>query len=343
MSDWQIDKIYFMVHPLAYAGPVEELLRGRNIPEREQILWFWQREREVRPRQDELIRNLKQNEALVLYPIGQSEAMRQLEVFVRQTLGRRCVVLPERIPGPRNPEEWATADPIVKAQIADEIVRMYDVYWYDWQAPEVKVIVFSRWYADAIERGFRDAGLTFDPATVEVEAFGESFDGCVTTWTNMTASFLGLANPVEKNYDLSVPDLGFLRTARFVERRTLGHHFSLYLWEEKGGTPIGLFAKGSYRSDEPRYVAVFPVHGWRVTVRTRIDWEVWPGRRGDTRSVRVDEGTMRVAVHTGSRRGVPKGDPAADMALCIFGHGVEMADFRERLAGAEITVEEPDR
>src|SRR3972149_9587346 len=160
MKNQEIEKIYFMVHPVCYSKPVEEMIKGRTSPEREQVIWFCERERAVRVKQDELIRNLKKNEALVLYPIGLSErwpAMLNLEKLVRNIPDKRGIILPEKLPGPRNMDEWQKVSEDIRIQITDEIVRMYDVYWYDWQATEIKVIVYSSLYADCIKKGFQDA------------------------------------------------------------------------------------------------------------------------------------------------------------------------------------------
>lgn len=337
-----IDKIYFMVHPITYAEPYEKILSQRPDLDERHLKWFWEREREVRPKQDALIRNLGEHEALVLYPIGPKAIMSQIEAFARCRLGSRCIVLPtgRSILGSIGRGAWAHIEEKIKAEIADDIARMVARYMYDWQSREVKTIILSRLYADYITRGFHDANLQFDPQKVKAEAFGESFDGCVTTWTNMTASYLGLANPVEKNYELSVPDLAFLMTADFVERISLGNHISLYLWEDADGAPIGLFAKGSYRSFDPRFFAVFPLDGWHVSVKTSLDREVWPIGGEQNPAVRLEEGNIHVPVHTGSRRNALKQGPAAviDTAHCIFGHAVSMNDFRERLTQAKIVA-----
>jgi len=307
-----------------------------RLESRESCVWFWHREREVRPKQDELIRNLKGNEALVLYPIGTSPQMIELESLVRNTLGRRGVILPGS-PDVALKEDWPKMGDDVKAQIADDVRRMTMEHGYTWIAPEIKVILFSRWKAYRIEQGFKEAKLSYDPNLVEVEAFGESFDGCVSHWTSMTASFLGLANPVVKNYELSVPDLGFLSRASFVEHVVLEDKTVLYLWQDHDGTPIGLFSRGAHRAWEPVRYARFAVEGWHVTVRPKVNHEVWPSLATETQSVHVDQNIMSVRVHVGTRRDIPYGDEA----LCVFAHGVDMQEFRQALIKAELTTESP--
>ena len=330
----QIDKIYILMHPLCYVPPLEQLMEHWQLDSRESCVWFWHREREVRPRQDELIRNLKGNEALVLYPIGSSPEMVALESLVQDTLGRRGVILPGAVDVALK-EDWPNMPDDIKGQIADEVRRMTMAYGYAWNAAEFKVIIYSRWMAYRIEQGFKEAELSYDPNTVEVEAFGESFDGCVSHWTGMTASFLGLANPVIKNYELSVPDLGLLARASFVEHVVLDDHVVLYLWQDHDGTPIGLFSKGSHRAWEPVRYARFAADGWHVTVRTKVNHEVWPSLARETKSVHIDGGVVTVQVHAGSRRD----NPAGHDALCVLGHGVDMQEFRQALVNAELTTE----
>ena len=336
MGACHIDKIYILMHPVAYVPPLEQILKNWQLESPESGAWFWQREREVRPKQDELIRNLKGNEALVLYPIGSSPQMLELEALVRDTLGRRGVILP-RDPGVGLKEDWPKMGVGIQAQIADDIRRMTATHGYAWNAAEIKVIMFSRWMAYRIEQGFKEAELSYDPNTVEVEAFGESFDGCVSHWTSMTASFLGLANPVIKNYELSVPDLGLLSRASFVEHVVLTDKTVLYLWQDHDGTPIGLFSRGAHRAWEPARYARFHANGWHVTVRTKVNHEVWPSLGGETKSVHVELGVVTVRVHVGTRREIPYGDEP----LCVFAHGVNMQDFRPALINAELTTQSP--
>ena len=69
-----------------------------------------------------------------------------------------------------------------------------------------------------IEGALRSRGFIFDKASVECEGFGESFEGCSMTWKSMLPHYLGLQNPIENNYELSVSDAPVLFNARFVER-----------------------------------------------------------------------------------------------------------------------------
>ena len=135
---------------------------------------------------------------------------------------------------------------------------------------------------------------------------------------------------------------GFLRSAAFAGQVELDGLHRLFLWQDSDGTPIGMFHRTQYRVFDPIPVAEFCVGDWDVTVRARLDSEIWPARAGQTVLAERAGDRMRVAVHTGSRRRLPPGDPAADLALCIFGHGVGMDAFRTALSHARLaSVETP--
>jgi hypothetical protein len=55
-----------------------------------------------------------------------------------------------------------------------------------------------------IQKAFSERGLVYDPANVECVASGEGFEECAMTWKSMVARYLGLAHPIENDYELSV-------------------------------------------------------------------------------------------------------------------------------------------
>ena len=55
--------------------------------------------------------------------------------------------------------------------------------------------------------------------------------------------YLGLANPADNIFDLSVGGGRLLVKAKFKERVRLDHDIRLYLWQGQAAGPIGLYAR----------------------------------------------------------------------------------------------------
>ena len=90
----RIDRIYFLIHPCCWSmadNPDPDYLKTYGVHPSE---WFAARnlERETNRKQKELIQSMGPNEALIIYPIGQSEPMLDLIATGESALGPRCIV-----------------------------------------------------------------------------------------------------------------------------------------------------------------------------------------------------------------------------------------------------------
>jgi len=89
-------------------------------------------------------------------------------------------------------------------------------------------------------------GLEFDPATVEMEAFGGDWCFCAASYPIQIGRAMGLANPIERRFDLINPAEGpVLLQSEVVEQNIpLTDNIRLFIWEYTD-------------SHGPRYVAQF--------------------------------------------------------------------------------------
>jgi hypothetical protein len=323
----KIDRIAFLIHPYCWSLHCE-------IPaDRDPVLWKASLARELRNHRDHLqfISGMGPGEVLAIYPIGDSPPMRALVEHARARLGPRCQVITWRVANPapllagvRDPiRRWLdTDDPLpgkeqyvrdtfsdfgarpmredVAGQVEEEIRQACSVIGYDWLPAAIKVIYYNRAVALEIEEHFRRNGLTFDPRTVEGLAFGEGFAACAMTWKCMLPGYLGLARPIENDFDLSTEGLAFLNEARLRERLDLGGDLRLFLIEGPEGLPVALFARAQARLADPYFYARLPL----AALPTLEIPGSWPPAGGVPHPLHQEDGQLFVPVHTGLRRGL---------------------------------------
>lgn len=342
-----IRKLYFMYHPTCWA---QAELGGRRPPageEREKWLACLEWERRVNERQKRFMSDMKPDEALVMFPIGGSEAMLKLQQHATRVLGRRCIIV-EDVWTKNAPEAWSElvnpverfldndklegraefmegVPPEIRSELESEIREACRVHGYDWNITGLKVIYHSRMVAAKLQKEFRARRLHYDPATLVSEAFGEGFEQCAMTWKAMLVPYLGFARPAENIFDLSVSGAPFLATARFRERIKLSGDTRLFLWVGEDGRSIGLYARAWCRLADPQLYARVPLEGLSLEV-----WDVakrrWPA---DDSSLKVENAHMKVPVYNAIRR------DDTDGSFYLIAGGVSFDGFRRRLVNAE--------
>ena len=327
----KIDKIYFLIHPTCWSHQVhagdEARFRAyledyRKTTGRSVSDWFtalnW--ELAVIEKQKQLIGRLKPNEALIVYPIGTSPPMLELIERGEQCLGRRCVVLKREIV--IEPQVLRDMDEPIRHFLEDdqmegrdahlaaypddsredalaEIRQTCQVSGYSWNPAGLKVVLGNRVTAREIADQFATRGLTYDPATVEAEAFGEGFEQCAMTWKALIPGYLGWANPIENNFDLSVSGALFLFDAKLKERIDLGGGVRLFMWERSHGVPMGLYQQPAPRFAGPQLFAHVPVDGVFLEAWS-LSKQAWPA---DDSPLATHNGCLKVPVFTGLRKG----------------------------------------
>ena len=313
-----IENLYFLIHPLCYAGCEDE---GRCPMPEVSFRTYLEYERKVLAKWNEAISKLASNEVLVLLPIGSTKSQRALEERAQDTLGARCVVV--RATPCASGEFLPGLDNAFKAGVADDLMAAFQARGYEWPAQDMKVAVFSRAYAREIESALRKRGLAFDSETVRAEAWGESFEGCVTKWSNGIGVYLHLSNPIEKNFEMTVPDAPFSLRSRFVECVPLANDVRLFLFKGREGHPIGLFLKASHRVWNRPFFVHLPADPQVFEVKKKMGETIWPV---EDRNVSTEE-VVKVPIYGGSYSDEPTYILAKELAL---------SEFRERLVEAVI-------
>ena len=346
-----IDRIYFLIHPCCWAmhtdGIPKDYLETTGQPASN---WYsavnW--ERAVNRQQMRFISDMKPNEALVIYPIAQSRPMLDLIEQGERCLGRRCIVQKAQVVVEPKPLH-DMAEPIrhfledeqldgreaflgalperLRDKLFDEVRATCEVSGYDWNPGGLKVISGNLLYADEIGDELAKRKLIVDPATLRAEAFGEGFEQCAMTWKSLIPEYLGWANPIENNFDLSVSGAAVLFDARLVDRIALDDTVRLFLWEKSHGLPMAMFAQAACRFRDPQLYVHVPLDGLVPEVWDVTNKKCWPA---DDSPLAVEDGCLKVPVMTGLRKGT-------DGTYYLVGANLDREQFRELLLRARIS------
>ena len=217
----------------------------------------------------------------------------------------------------------------IRRELEAEVREACRARGFDWGVGGLEVLYTSRMFALDIQNKLKAHGLYYDPATVKSEAFGEGFEQCAMTWKAMVVPYLGLANPADNVFDLSVSGARFLVEARFKERLRLGDDVRLYLLEGQDGRSIGLYARAWCRLKDPQFYAHGPLENVSLEVWSEKKYgsKHWPT---DDSPIKVENGCLKVPVFNAIRR------DATDGAFYLIAGGVSFDEFRQRLVTAAI-------
>lgn len=325
MKQQSITALYFLIHPFCYAWYED---RGEPFPDTAPFFdngrfeRYLDYERTLRERWNDAISRMGEKDALVILPIDSFRSQHDLEELAKGVLGPRCVMLTTH---PFGSEAFSTPlEPEFKIKVADDLLAAFQSRGYSWHIQDMKIAVFSRAYVQAMRTAFHERGLTFDPAMVRSEAWGESFEGCVTKWSNGLGTYLHLERPIEKEFGMTMPDAPYLLTARFVERVPVRDDVRLFLFEGNDACPIGVFLKTTHHVWDRLLVAQLPADSAAFEVRRKTDEVMWPVDGGTDAAA---DGMVEVPVYGGSY---------SDEPTYIFGKELRVAEFRERLMALSV-------
>ena len=356
----QISKISWCIHAYCWS------LHGPTVPKgRDAALWHAQMSRELwlHTRQMEAISNMKPDEALVIYPIGNPAPQRHMIEHAKRVLGPRCIVITRQTAGDEvfagvqdpirkflDEPDWPERDtwvhnmltdfgkrpepPGIAAEMRAEVREACAELGYDWAPAAIEVAYYQRMIAYDIKEAFRTGGLAFDPATVECVAYGEGFEECSMSWKSMVANYLGLANPIENDYERSVSGAPFLVDATFKERVALSDNVRLFLWEGKDGQHVALYTRAGTRLEDPQYYAHFDIASrvggrtFTLEVKSSFTGVFWESKSHTV----IPVVSATAPAFAATRRG------GGDYFLHLIGSGEPFEDFRNRMAAAKINT-----
>jgi len=352
-----IQKFYFMFHPVCWRS-----FGATPPPKADKKLWAacYHQEVKVNEKQKQFINALKPDAVLVIFPIGRSGAMRELEDHATQALGRRCIIVRRDAWAP--PAAWGmlpkpfdeflnngqlkgkveflsrVPDAIRKEMEAELRAAWEKNQRPNWNIAVLKVAYFSRMCAFDIVKELQARNLQYDPAMVRSEAFGEGFEQCATTWKQMLVPYLGFAHPAESIFDLSVSGAPFLVNATLVERIKLKDDLRVFLWKAEDGRLVGMYARAWCRLKDPQLFADISPDGMRLEARETHNKQLWPKPDAPVLRLTQRDRHLRIPVFNGIRRDFhwSAAVGTAEEPCYLIADGVSLEQFRERLVGAAI-------
>jgi hypothetical protein len=235
---------------------------------------------------------------------------------IKSIMGDRGIIIRENIIA--HGELWdSLLTPEARIGLGRDLMAMFWRNGFSWDSGPLVQPIIARGWAERIKSELGERGLSYDPATVRAEGWGESFEGCVANYTRYLGGYLGLANPIEIEFEMTVPDARFLLDADLLERIALSHHVHLFLWKLRDGRLAGWFHRALVSIGDAGLFSRIPLGNMRVEVVGKREL-YWPVRDS----------------HVGWENGALVVPVEGDHYIIARETGVE--EFREALSGAEI-------
>lgn len=173
------------------------------------------------------------------------------------------------------PQFWSRDDAGFREAILQELAAACVGQQLNYNQEELATDLHSLACVRQFHGLLHERGLAFDPGTAAAEAWGASFDGCVTKYSVTLRRLLGLAHPIAVNWPLTVPDAFFLLDAGTWEAVLLAEGLRLFLFRA-GTASLALYTVTAHAlSDGPLQVRL-PAALTGVTVRSKQGTRLWP-------------------------------------------------------------------
>ena len=258
----ELRQISFMIHPFCYAWA-----EGGEA-------WaqpYLAREKACARRWYARLETFPEDAALAIISASRTGPTADYHAAACAALGDRCCLLD--VPDCHAPQFWSDGDP--DGGLLNEIRMALVSQQMAWNKEEL----YDALHTHACCRQFRallgERGLAFDRHTVTAEAWGESFDGCVTKYSLNLRRMLGLSRTVAIDFDLSVPDARFLLDASLRDCVLLRDGVRLFIFDSDSQW-IGLYTLTEHSlAHEPTHVTL-PAHPTPLTVRSKQGIRLWP-------------------------------------------------------------------
>ncbi|NIA07943.1 MAG: hypothetical protein GWP14_09995 [Actinobacteria bacterium] len=324
----KLERLYFLIHPFCYVQP--------RLDRFEPCMWdkLVGREQTVASRWRKAIETMGPNEGLFIYPISDSESTLELKELAAKKLADRFISFDRTLRKEQGSNYFHGLPETFAGEVGSEYLEALSILGADADWRDLKIVAMSRTLANDILAALRERQISYDPQSIRCEAWGESFEGCVHRWTGMLSNYLGFANPIEKNYEMTVPDGVFLTDTTFVERVDLADDVRLFLWLRPDNRPVGMYSKARIRLVEPPLLARIcsPANRFEVRGKDLGRQVIWPVADQQQDPFACPDGDeFKVLVHC-ARYG-PRG-----RAYYLLGQGIDLAEFREVLAAARFST-----
>ena len=237
-----LKKIYLCVHALSWIdiSPKDEAQRelqwggGEHWSGRTDTCH--QLDLKLRDKLQLLISSIQEDEAFFFLPTG-LKGNRELIEYAQDKLGPRCVVCRLRHDIDYNREILGTdfieeiKTDIQKAtENSGRILPKFELE--DWE-------VSKAWVFD-LNQQLHSRGYTYDPANVQFIACGENWVGCGAVYPIQMGRAFGLANPIERRFDLINPDWSpvLLGATAIDQNLQMPEQIRLFIFKTNNAGPI---------------------------------------------------------------------------------------------------------
>jgi hypothetical protein len=326
----KVEQITFLIHPFCYSWAEQGPAWAQPYVARESACaeGWWAR-----------LQAFPRDAVLVILPGGCTDRAADFYAAALSALGDRCVLLDA--PDCHAPEFWSAGDPdgALLKHVRDALVHQR----MGWNKEELYDALHTHACCRQLCATFAERELAFDRSTVTAEAWGESFDGCVTKYSLNLRRMLELSKVVRIAFELTVPDALFLLDASLCDDLLPEDGLRLFVFEHAGRF-FGLYTSTEHALSSPPAHVVLPTEPETVVVKSKQGIRLWP--EPDDYILRdVPEGylepsqTVVTAVARGLRIPVSAGLAyrlAKAPAYVFMPQGMVHADARRILASARI-------
>jgi hypothetical protein len=309
---------------------------------------YVEKEKLVSGRWRQAVADMPDDSGLALIPWGhgpEGEAA-EYEDYATEVLGDRFFLLD--VPMMTDEGFWDIAVGDLGRKYIGELKSAYLGQRHGWNLEELDTAVHSLTAAHEMGNLMKERKISYDPGSVTGEAWGAAFEGCVMKYIGNLNRILGLANPIEVNYDMGVPDAGFILKVERWERYKVDGPLRFFIFEVENGLMAFYYATDE-GMDYPARVVDVPLDPTSTRVIGKLGSRMWPGRpRGRPpkmelgyfepaqKLVEERDGRLRIPVNGGLvyRR-------AKAPAYILPEEGTTWAEFRDILLQGEMDVRPP--
>jgi hypothetical protein len=261
----QLNRLVFLIHPFCYAEvkPGEPTWPFALREQKCAKLWL-----------DDACK-LGDDEALAIVPSridGDAPTEKFIE-GVSAAIGSRCI--PLRCPYPSTTGFWDVVAQDSEAIVSD-LRGAFLNQRESWSREELSTGLHSRGCVTMLFNELEARNLAIEPRSLRADAWGESFDGCVTKYSLNIRRLLGLANVIEIDFERGVPDASFLLEAELVGRFELGADLRLFQFITSEDKPTALYVRTSESPGDQAMQVHVPIDPEQVSVSTKQCGRLWP-------------------------------------------------------------------
>ena len=268
-----LKRLTFLIHGFCHS---EMDFQNVNPAGRATIRPFLEREIRCAEQWRARVRSLAPDEglAIITWTHGDKGPAIEYEHLARSVLGDRCFILDA--PRPLEASFWTPPENDFRDGVFKELQDAWVNQGNQWNKEELDTALHSLACCHQLKMTMRKRGLDFDPASLHAAAWGATFEGCVLKFSLNFRRLLGLAQPIEIDLDLVVPDARFLLAAGDGETHMLhNNHLRLFLFRAERQS-IGFFSATSYSCADKAQFVKLPVDPEQVTVLSKQGIRLWP-------------------------------------------------------------------